>query len=199
MDDFPTSRKHAKEIGAKRYFTGMACLYGHVAERQTSNGCCIVCMQSRTQHWRQAQTGHIKSYNKGYKRHYRIRNAEKLREKKADYYKANKSKIADRTRKYVEKNRTAVYARGHNRRAKARNSLGRFTKDDIAFLEKKQKSRCAECRCDISKKRHIDHIMPIARGGSNDRRNLQLLCPSCNCKKGAKDPIEWAQQNGRLL
>jgi len=41
--------------------------------------------------------------------------------------------------------------------------------------------------------------MPLSRGGSNDKYNLQLLCPTCNLKKSAKDPIDFAQENGNLL
>jgi 5-methylcytosine-specific restriction endonuclease McrA len=41
--------------------------------------------------------------------------------------------------------------------------------------------------------------MPLARGGSNDRLNLQCLCPQCNLSKNAKDPIAWAREQGRLL
>ncbi len=33
---------------------------------------------------------------------------------------------------------------------------------------------------------HIDHILPIARGGKTIDNNLQLLCENCNQKKGAK-------------
>jgi 5-methylcytosine-specific restriction endonuclease McrA len=33
---------------------------------------------------------------------------------------------------------------------------------------------------------HIDHIVPIAKGGTSERRNLQLLAPICNLRKGAK-------------
>jgi 5-methylcytosine-specific restriction endonuclease McrA len=34
----------------------------------------------------------------------------------------------------------------------------------------------------------------LARGGTSDPENLQLLCPRCNCSKGAKDPQEWLTQ-----
>jgi 5-methylcytosine-specific restriction endonuclease McrA len=49
------------------------------------------------------------------------------------------------------------------------------------------------------KNRHIDHIQPVARAGTNDRSNLQLLCQPCNSSKGARDPIVFAQSIGRLL
>jgi len=32
---------------------------------------------------------------------------------------------------------------------------------------------------------HIDHVMSIGNGGSHHPDNLQLLCESCNCRKGA--------------
>ena len=30
---------------------------------------------------------------------------------------------------------------------------------------------------------HVDHIVPLARGGTNDAANLQTLCASCHSRK----------------
>lgn len=63
----------------------------------------------------------------------------------------------------------------------------------IRRIRKLQGNRCAEPTCRESfadMQAHIDHIVPLAKGGSNWPRNLQLLCGSCNDSKGARDPID---------
>jgi len=46
---------------------------------------------------------------------------------------------------------------------------------------------CATCRVLVTDRTdaHVDHIVPLARGGSNDRENLRVLCARCNLQKGA--------------
>jgi 5-methylcytosine-specific restriction endonuclease McrA len=40
---------------------------------------------------------------------------------------------------------------------------------------------------------HIDHIVPICSGGTNDPSNIQLACPACNRAKGGQDPVDFAR------
>jgi 5-methylcytosine-specific restriction endonuclease McrA len=54
-------------------------------------------------------------------------------------------------------------------------------KDFIAHLYKLQRGRCACCRRRFGKiGMELDHIIPRASGGTDDPRNMQLLCSPCN-------------------
>ena len=51
-------------------------------------------------------------------------------------------------------------------------------------LTKRYKKQCRYCGS--RKKLTIDHIKPLALGGSNELSNLQYLCSRCNSKKGSR-------------
>ena len=48
--------------------------------------------------------------------------------------------------------------------------------------------RCMECGAWLNRGAfHVDHIIPLAAGGVEwDLSNLELLCPTCNLRKGAQ-------------
>ena len=87
----------------------------------------------------------------------------------------------------------------HSRRARQRNQLGIVTDGMIARLH--ASAKCAICvkRFTKANPMQIDHIVPLAKGGLHDDSNLQALCAKCNQSKNARDPLEFARENGRLL
>lgn len=98
-----------------------------------------------------------------------------------------------------EKARIAGMERCRRRRAVKVGAGGEFTEEQVARLFTFQRGRCACCSSRLGEDFHRDHKNPLSRGGSNDILNIELLCPSCNQRKHAKDPIAWANENGRLL
>lgn len=43
---------------------------------------------------------------------------------------------------------------------------------------------------------HIDHVLPVSKGGSNDPDNLVASCASCNTMKGDKTLAEYRAHCG---
>lgn len=39
----------------------------------------------------------------------------------------------------------------------------------------------------------VDHVIPVSRGGTNDRSNLVPACTSCNMEKLTFTPEEWRE------
>ena len=42
---------------------------------------------------------------------------------------------------------------------------------------------CTLCQSPLGTDAHLDHIIPLAAGGTHTRDNLRFLCPSCNCAR----------------
>ena len=62
-----------------------------------------------------------------------------------------------------------------------RKQLPKHLRDQIL---KKFNYKCFQCGA--TKHLAIDHINPYSKGGSDNPENLQVLCRSCNSKKGTK-------------
>lgn len=91
------------------------------------------------------------------------------------YYSSEKSKekkkIRDEKRHMLEKKANAVVP---------------LTKEYRKEIYDKFNGKCAYCGVECGEKYHIDHIVPLCKGGTNEIDNLSLSCPMCNWKKGKK-------------
>lgn len=189
------SRADARRAGLKHHFNGKPCKSGHLDIRFVSNNQCMGCNRDRAKKLREEKSDEMSIRDKKY---YALKKDE-IRNKQSEYYKKNREKLIQYASVYSEKNKDRVRSYKANNRAKRKNAAGRHTKDDIQRILKDQKHKCANCLCDVSGGYHVDHIMPLKLGGTNWPDNLQILCPTCNLRKNAKHPIDWAQENGRLL
>jgi hypothetical protein len=239
------SRQDAKAKGLLRYFTGQACTYGHIAERQVSNGICLKCRKDIEKRHREAHPEKFRTKWRNYERNaslerkeqkrlankkygnshkkeasarsrkwekdnperrreidkkWRDDNPQKIREKNRNYKTKHAERLApiaiERTLQWRTNNPEKVLENGrkgsHVRRARKYKSGGSYTNDQIRELLKQQDWTCIYCSSSLREKRELDHIMPLARGGSNDIANLQWLCSPCNRKKRDRDPVEFA-------
>jgi 5-methylcytosine-specific restriction endonuclease McrA len=89
--------------------------------------------------------------------------------------------------------------REHEAARRAKGGEDRYTAADVDRLLGLQSGRCVYCKRSIKAKFHVDHIMPLSKGGTNGVRNIQLLCQMCNQMKHAKHPVDFARSHGLLV
>ena len=134
------------------------------------------------------------------KREWRMQNRDKDRAQAERYRNAHKEEVRRRFAAWAEKKGKIFFRIKVNaRRAKVVGNGGTHTKEDIQTILRAQHGKCAYCRRNMRDRFTVDHIIPIASGGSNDPRNLQLLCKPCNSSKGAKHPLDFAKTLGLLV
>jgi len=102
--------------------------------------------------------------------------------------------------KHYNGNQKKYFANAANRRARKKRAGGKYTEQDIKAQYKRQHGKCYWCDCEVGDKYHVDHVIPLARGGSNDPSNLVIACPACNMNKKTKLPWEWkGNKKGRMF
>ena len=124
-----------------------------------------------------------------YRRQWRSKNADRLREEEREERIAHPEKFIARRERYIERDpeRYLRIARNITRRRRARKKMVGGTFSDVQFTEMCDKygNKCLCCgRKDVNLV--PDHVNPISLGGSNDISNIQPLCNTCNCSKNAK-------------
>lgn len=162
---------------------------------RNANGRCKPCQKERARKWHQANREKTVERNREWKQS----NREKVLEGKRNYYQANREKIADYGRDYHRANPEKRKVITHNRRAKIKGNGGTLSKGIVQTLMALQKGKCACCGKSLKHGHHLDHVIPIALGGTNTDDNVQLLTPACNLSKGSKHPVDYMRSKGKLI
>lgn len=172
------SLEEARASGAVRYFTGVPCKNGHVAERQTSNRGCVVCLHERSRAYLAANYDRVHALQLDSQRVRRaVDPAKHIAEVRA-WQIANPDKRRTTHRKWKAANPDKVRADRSARRGKVRGQMcGCCTAADFAIVYEAARLTGTE----------VDHVIPIALGGLHCTMNMQLLTPEAHLEKSRKD------------
>jgi len=133
---------------------------------------------------------------------YREKNKDTLLIKKREYYLNNKESINIKAKKYRDTESGKIAVKNAGVRRRLIKSKGDLTTSEIKVILGKT-TKCYWCNKKLNKNidngYHIDHYVPLSKGGQHTKNNIVISCPTCNLRKNAKDPIDFANSIGKLL
>jgi len=121
-----------------------------------------------------------KDEKREYDREYRARNPELQTRRATEWRRNNPDKRKAIMRQYSAKRRTQEEAG--------------ITGGMLAAWTLEQPKVCFYCDVDCAGSFHVDHFMPLAKGGAHVLTNLRIACPPCNLRKNARDPMEFMER-----
>jgi 5-methylcytosine-specific restriction endonuclease McrA len=113
-------------------------------------------------------------------------------QKQGEWRDKNRDYVNDYARSYGRAHLEQAAAHQRLRRARKASAPGTHTAEDVAAQLDRQNGRCYWCGMKTADKYHADHVIPLAKGGSNGPENIVIACPTCNLKKHDKHPMDFA-------
>lgn len=193
-------RELATASGLTRYFTGIPCKYGHIAERLVSNGRCVECGSLRSREWKHAHLDVCTAE----KREWRKRNRGRVNALKRSRYEASEQerrRQAVRSRRWLEDNREKSRASSAKwRKANLATAAAAASRRKAKLLQRTpswadhEKIRqfyvqSRELTEQTGIEHEVDHIYPLQGefvSGFHVETNLRVVPKSVNRAKGAR-------------
>ena len=203
--DMPVmARNEAKAGSHKYYFSGKKCLNGNLFARLSSTGNCQCppCMAAKKQQ-KKKYYQNVKTkewYIDKIKRYQDLKKDEK-REYDRRYRDATREKQKQWSDAWAAKNPDKIRASKHNYKVKRRVAeKAGIPHGELTKWIKGAVKVCYWCGKDCKQTYQVDHYQPLARGGDHKIENLVIACATCNNRKKARDPYEFAQKEmGKLF
>lgn len=155
-------------------------------------------------HYAEHQQQHVER-----SRQYRAANTESIRERRGAYWRANADAILERQRQYYSENsdrileqqreyrsgnsdRISEYRRenphvgwAHNYRSRALKAGFEATVEDFTKADVIARYGSSCFYCDTGTFDHLDHYIPVSKGGAHTLANVRPACEPCNRAKGS--------------
>jgi len=133
------------------------------------------------------------------RKEYRDRNKDIIKIKQKKIYERDKEKIALKKKEYSKRPEAIASKSNSEHKRRSLTKQGDVTTQQFLDLKQNAKS-CYWCNRSLKgRKVHIDHYVPLFRGGFHTISNLVVSCDKCNLTKNAKDPIVFANSIGKLF
>jgi hypothetical protein len=194
----PASRAEAKRLNVTRYFTGLACKNGHIAQRITGSGSCVECRSIAKRAKTEANRAHAglspryqpvdpadrKRHFAEYKRQWFEKNKERTLKRIADWAGNNTERVLAAKRRYRERHPVVDRVNTVKRRAAKLSSTPSWADHNIIKFFYTTR---AYISMETGQQWHVDHIIPL-RGqrvsGLHTHHNLRVIPAVENMKKG---------------
>ena len=186
-------------------------LSGYHVSRATKDGLVYICKECAIEEAGKWAAENVERANET-KRRWAAENPEKAREASRKYYRNNIESRLEYFRELYKNNREVMLARGklwrqanpdivraqgERRRAREANVFS-GPKPTIEELLAMQNGKCAYCRTTSPEQWHMDHVIPISKGGPDTADNVVAACASCNTSKQNQDVDKWMRIKGYL-
>ena len=131
--------------------------------------------------------------NKEKHKEWRDKNKELIRLRNKKFYNENKDKIRKQNSEYKRTDVGVVVStltRQRYRDAVCSTDDGTVTTESLLNLREEQNHKCYHCGKELdyetSKAVHLDHLVPLSKGGTHTISNVRWSCAYCNLSKGCK-------------
>lgn len=191
------SRKNAKILGFKRYYTGKMCKNGHAAERRVSDTHCQVCEKEKSQRWEINNPDYRKQCNKKYREDNKSHLMEYDKQYRADnkeglitYREDNKKRKKEYDKQYRLNNLAKL---AEHRHINTEHKKSATPKWNIQGIVNGYYHLARMFTLLFNKPYVVDHVIPLKGkfvSGLNVHTNLQILTNKENMKKSNKFAIE---------